>query len=133
MTQRATGTFQGKSWEETAFSEIEGGPKLARASVTNVYSGDVEGEGTLEYLLLYRHDGTCGFVGVERIVGRIGGRAGSFVLQHDGVWESGTARGNWFVVPGSGTDELTGLTGTGGYIAEHGSPKATLTLEYDLA
>jgi hypothetical protein len=116
-----------------AFSEIEGGPKLARASVTNIYAGDIEGEGTLEYLMVYHANGSCGFVGVERIVGRLGGRAGSFVLSHEGDWEAGTAKGSWIVVKGSGTGELGGLSGTGGYVAEHGAPKATLTLDYDLA
>jgi hypothetical protein len=133
MTKRATGTFQGTSWEETTFSEVEDGAKLARASVTNVYAGDLEGEGTLEYLLIYRDDGSCGFFGVERIIGRLDGRPGSFVLQHSGTYDSGTARGNWTIAPGSGTGALRGLTGEGGYVAEHGSPKATLTLEYDVA
>jgi hypothetical protein len=132
MSKRATGTFQGTAWEETTFSEVEGGAKLARASVTNVYAGDLEGEGTLEYLLIYRDDGSCGFVGVERIVGRLDSRTGSFVLQHDGVYEAGTARGTWSVAPGSGTGELRDLKGEGGYVAEHGSPKATLTLEYEV-
>ncbi len=32
--------------------------------------GDVEGEGTLEYLLIYLDDGTAGYIGLERITGR---------------------------------------------------------------
>lgn len=131
MSKRATGTFQGKSWEETTFNEVEGGAKLSRASVTNDYLGDLEGEGTLEYFLIYRDDGSCGFVGVERIVGRLDGRSGSFVLQHSGTYEAGTARGTWSVAPGSGTGELRGLKGEGGYVAEHGSPKATLMLDFE--
>jgi hypothetical protein len=133
MSKRAVGTFQGTSWEETTFSEVEDGAKLARASVTNVYAGDLEGEGTLEYLLIYREDGSCGFVGVERIVGRLDGRSGSFVLEHRGTYEAGTATGSWLVAPGSGAGGLHGLKGEGGYVAEHGSPKAALTLEYEIA
>ena len=61
MTTRANVTFEGKNWDEKPFSEIEGGPKLTRASVTNVYHGDIEGEGTLEYLMVYNTAGPVDF------------------------------------------------------------------------
>lgn len=131
MTAHATGSFEGKRWEETAYDEGEGKPKLTRASVGNAYHGDVEGEGVLEYLMLYRADGPVDFIGLERIDGRLGGRTGSFVLQHSGTWENGTARATWTVVPGSATGELTGLRGSGGYEATH--DKSSLTLDYDFA
>jgi hypothetical protein len=40
-----------------------------------------EGEGQVEYLMMYRSDGSATFVGLERVVGRIGGKTGAFVLQ----------------------------------------------------
>ncbi len=133
MSSHATGTFEGKTWDEKPYSELEGVPKLARASVTNSFHGDIEGEGTLEYLLIYRDDGSCGFIGVERVVGQVGNRSGSFVLQHNGNFEAGMAMANWFVVTGSGTGELRGLRGEGGFVAKHGQPLATFTLDYDFA
>jgi len=39
---------------------------------------------------------------------------GSFVLQDHGTLAGITVRGEWFVVPGSGTGELTDLRGEGG-------------------
>src|SRR5262250_881121 len=111
MTTHGTGTFAGKSWDEQPISEIEGGPKLNRALVTNAYRGAIEGEVTLEYLLMYRHDGTCVYVGAERVVGTVGGRSGSFVLQHDGVFAQDTATTTLTVVAGCGTGELAGLRG----------------------
>ena len=131
MNAHATGTFEGKSWNEQPFHEIEGGPKLARASVTNSYHGDVEGEGTLEYLFIYQDDSSASFIGVERVVGRVGDRSGSLVLQQSGTYEAGTAKGTWFVVPGSGTGELRGMKGEGGFIASHGQ-NASFTLDYDV-
>jgi hypothetical protein len=130
MRTHATGTFDGTSWNEMSFSEVEGGAKLTRASVTNTFQGDIEGEGTLEYLLIYRDDGSCSFIGAERVVGRVGDRSGSFVLQHSGIFEGGAAKGSWSVVPGTATGDLRGLRGDGGYVATHGTP-ASCTLTYD--
>ncbi|MDI3340838.1 MAG: DUF3224 domain-containing protein [Sphaerobacter sp.] len=82
MRLHATGHVEGTSWEEQVFSQIEGRPKLARASVTNVFHGDIEGTGTLEYLMVYHDDESATFVGLEHVVGRIVDRTGSFVLEH---------------------------------------------------
>ena len=54
------------------------------------------------------------------------------MLQQVGTYEGTTARATWQVVPGSGTGDLTGLRGEGGYVAEHGQPQAPYTLDYDL-
>jgi hypothetical protein len=132
MIMQATGSFENKSWEEKPYHVVEGEPKLTRASVTNSFHGDIEGEGTLEYLLVYRDPASATFVGLERVIGRIGGRAGSFVLQHVGTFENGTVQGSWMVVPGSGTVELQGLRGAGSFIAHHGNPLAGLTLDYEI-
>jgi Protein of unknown function (DUF3224) len=40
-----------------------------------------------------------------------------------------TVSGDWFVVPGSGTGELAGLRGEGGFTAELGH-RADITLDY---
>ena len=70
------------------------------------------------------------FVGLERIVGRLGDRSGSFVLQHSGTFEGGTAKATWFVVPGSGTGDLRGLRGEGGFASGHAN-SYLITLDYD--
>jgi len=57
MSTHATATFELKSWEEKPYDEMEGGPKLTRASNTKSFKGDIKGEGTLEYLMVYRDDG----------------------------------------------------------------------------
>src|SRR5437764_8907941 len=122
MMTRASATFEGKNWDEKPFSEIDGGPKLAHVSVTNVYHGDIEGEGTLEYLMVYHTAGPVDFVGYERIVGRIGDRAGSFVLQHTGTYENGTAKADYAVALGSGTGDLAGFRRTGRFEASQPLP-----------
>ncbi|HEY7031549.1 MAG TPA: DUF3224 domain-containing protein [Thermomicrobiales bacterium] len=131
MTSHGTGTFEGKSWEEQPISELDGGPKLNRALVTNAYQGAIEGEGTLEYLLMYRQDGTCVYVGAERIVGTVDGRSGSFVLQHSGVFAKETATTELSVVAGCGTGDLAGLRGEGAFAAGHGVVPYTFDYRFE--
>ena len=47
------------------------------------------------------------------MTGKLLGRAGSFVLQHEGTFSDGLARSSYFVVPGSGTGALARLSGEG--------------------
>ena len=129
MRKQAKATFTIKSWDEKAYNEIAGGPKLTRASVTKSYQGDIEGEGKLEYLMMYRTAGSASFMGLERVTGSVGGRSGSFVLQHTGTFEDGVAKVTLSVVPGSGTGDLRGMTGEGGFSVGHQPPYA-MTLDY---
>lgn len=132
MTAQATGRFEMTSWDENPFEEMEGGRKLTRAHVSNAFSGDIEGESKLEYLMAYSDEDTAFFVGMERIDGRLGDRAGSFVLQQTGTYRDGTVNASWFVVPGSGTGELSELTGEGGFIwAGHEQKSTEYVLDYD--
>ena len=131
MTAHASGKFKYHSWEENTYADIDDGRKLTRASVKQVFSGDIEGDGTVEWLMYYRPDQTADFIGLQHVAGRIGERSGSFVLQTTGTFDGREAKGEWSVVPGSGTGDLQGLRGTGGFRAPHG-PEAAITLDYDL-
>lgn len=132
MRTHASATFGLESWDEKAYDQKEGTPKLARVSSTKSYKGDIEGEGRLEYLMMYRTDGTASFVGLERVTGSVGGRSGSFVLHHSGTFEGGVAKAMLSVVQGSGTGDLRGMTGEGGFSVGHQPPFA-MTLDYNFA
>jgi hypothetical protein len=132
MKQRASARFAIKSWDEKPYSEGQDLPKLTRASVAKSYTGDIEGEGEVEYLMMYRSDGSASFVGLERVVARIAGKSGSFVLQRTGVFEGGQAKESYSVVPGSATGELHGLAGEGTSAVGHGM-EHPFSLEYELA
>jgi hypothetical protein len=131
MKKTAHARFAIKSWEEKAYSEGQNLPRLTRASVAKTFTGDIDGEGQVEYLMMYRDDGSATFVGLERIVGRIGGRTGSVVLQRTGVFEGGQAKETYAVVPGSATGELRGLLGDGTSAVGHGT-EHPFVLEYQL-
>lgn len=131
MKHVANSRFAIKSWDEKPYSEGPDLPKLTRAAVTKTFTGDIEGEGHVEYLMMYRSDGSATFVGLERIVGRLAGKAGSFVLQRTGIFENGVAQESYVVVRGSGTAELRSLRGEGETAVGHGS-EHPLTLSYEL-
>lgn len=130
MTLHATGSIEMKSWEERPFAEVEGTPKLARANGSDLYHGEIEAEATFEYLMMYHDDNTATFTGMERLVGSVGGRSGSFVLQIGGKFEDGAVRAEWSVVPGSGTEALRGLKGEGSLVWRQ-EQQGTVTLDYD--
>src|SRR6476659_9875258 len=113
MKQTANARFAIKNWVEKPYSEGPDLPKLTRASVTKTFTGDIEGESHVEYLMMYRSDGSATFVGLERVVGRIGDNKGSFVLQRTGVFGGGQAKETYTVVAGSATGDLSGLRGEG--------------------
>lgn len=131
MKTSANARFSIKGWDEKPYSEGQDLPKLTRAGVTKTFTGDIEGEGQVEYLMMYRSDGSATFVGLERVVGRIAGKAGSFVLQRIGMFEGGLAKESYSVIPGSGTGELLGLRGEGTSAVGHGN-EHPMTLDYEL-
>ena len=130
MSTHATGTFTITSWDEQRYGELDDGGALARASVVQAFSGDIDGDGSAEWLFCYRPDKTADFVGLQRVAAQIGSRTGSVVLRTAGTFDGSEARGDWSVVPGSGAGELSGLCGQGGFAAPIGS-QATITLDYD--
>jgi hypothetical protein len=131
MKKTANARFAIKSWDEKPWNDGQGLPKLTRATIVKTYSGDIEGDGQLEYLMMYRSDGSATFAGFERVTGRIGSKTGSFVLQRAGVFESGQARETYSVVAGSGTGELAGLEGDGSAAVGHGM-EHPFSLSYDV-
>jgi len=131
MKKSANARFAIKAWDEKPYGEGQDLPSLTRASVMKTFTGDIEGEGQVEYLMMYRGDGSATFVGLERVVGRIGGKRGTFVLQRIGVFENGQAKESYAVIPDSATGELQGLRGDGSTAVGHGM-EHPFSLNYDL-
>ena len=129
MGDHADATFTLKSWDDKPYDETPGLPRLSRVSATKSYEGNVAGAGRVEYLMMYRVDGSATFIGLERVVGSRGGRSGSFVFQHTGTFENGIAKVALSVVPGSGTEGLARLQGTGQFAVGH-EPPYKMTLDY---
>jgi uncharacterized protein DUF3224 len=95
-------------------------PKLIEIHLHETFAGEIEGESPVRALQVLRENKSANLVSLQRFRGKIGGRQGTFVLQGSEVVENGKIKATWFVVPGSGTGELRGLRGQGGFEGEFG-------------
>jgi hypothetical protein len=75
--------------------------------------------------------GSAGYVAIEKVTGKLHGRAGTFVLQHTGTMNRGAQKLSITVVPDSGTGELVGLSGKMNIIIAGG--KHSYEFDYSLA
>ena len=125
----ANGTFEITSMGEETLRELDGDAKLTHANGTQRFSGDIEGDGSVEWLMCYLAAGGASYVGLQRVEGSIAGRKGSLVIEALGSFDGGASSGSWAVIEGSGTGELEGITGEGRFEAP-GGPEATYSLEY---
>ncbi len=122
--------FEIEDWDESTYDEPARGPKLSRATVHKAFSGEVEGTSVAE-LVTCRAEGGEAYAAIERVEASVEGRAGSFVIQH-GALRGDDSEGHSFgaIVPGSGTGELTGISGEASFA--HDESGASLTLDYEL-
>ena len=109
MTKTARGTFEIKDWDEKKYQQLDGGGKLTEAKVTQTFTGDIEGEGSVIWLMAYPDAKTASFVGIQRIVGSIAGKKGSFVVQTIGEFDGTIAKDGltFFGVDDLGLDKQT--------------------------
>lgn len=105
---------QAKPYDQTA------GPALVELHLNETFTGDLEGESPVRALEVLRDDKSATLVSQQRFHGKLDGRQGSFVLQGQEVVENGKIKAKWFVVPGSGTGDLSGLRGEGGFEGDFG-------------
>ena len=126
---RATAVITVHKYEPSAYDESAEGPALTRIHAEESFSGDITGDGVVEFLQAAGADGSASFVGIERVTGQIGGRQGTFLLQDAGTVAGNIVSGDWFVIPRSGTGQLAGLRGEGGFRANLGEG-AQVHLDY---
>jgi hypothetical protein len=111
VTKQAKGPFDVNLVPQGTPDQSEGST-LARMSIDKQYHGDLEATAKGEMLTAVTDvKGSAGYVAIERVTGKLGGRTGSFVLQHSSTLTRGAPLQNVTVVPDSGTGELVGLTG----------------------
>jgi Protein of unknown function (DUF3224) len=123
------GKTEVKTQEPVTYDEPKEGPKLVELQLTETFTGDIQAESTVRSLQTHWADGSGTFCGIQRVIGTLDGLRGSFLLQHDGRLKVTQMKCTWFVVPDSGTGDLRGLRGEGGFEAEPGK-HGSWTLEY---
>jgi hypothetical protein len=104
-------------------------PTLREIRLSETFTGDIEGESPVRALQVLRDDHSASLVSVQRFRGKLGGRQGTFVLQGQEIVENDKIKATWFVVPGSGTGDLSGLRGEGGFEGDFGKGSEG-TLDY---
>ena len=104
-------------------------PALLEVRLTETFTGDIEGTSPVRALQVLRDDKSACLVSLQRFHGKLGGRQGTFVLQGSEIVEDGKITATWLVIPGSGTGELSGLRGEGGFEGDFGKG-SNGTLDY---
>jgi hypothetical protein len=105
---------QAKPYDQTA------SPALMEIYLSEMFTGDIDGESPVRALQVLRDDKSARLVSMQRFRGKLGGRQGTFVLQGSEIVEKGKIKATWFVVPESGTGDLSGLRGEGGFDGDFG-------------
>jgi Protein of unknown function (DUF3224) len=88
--------------------------------LSETFNGDIEGESSVRALQVVHADQSASLVSLQRFHGKLGGQKGTFVLQGSEIVENGKIKGTWFVIPRSGTGDLSGLRGEGGFEGQFG-------------
>ncbi|HYU66451.1 MAG TPA: DUF3224 domain-containing protein [Jatrophihabitantaceae bacterium] len=68
---RANAVITVGKYEPVAYDSPADGPTLTRIHVEETFSGDIEGDGVVEFLQAGRADGSASFVGIERVTGKV--------------------------------------------------------------
>jgi hypothetical protein len=111
--QQARGRINVMSCDSNPYDE-SGDFTISEVIITEEFSGDLVGVGSVRLSMVTEPDGTAHFTGMERFLGEIGGRAGSFILRNSGVLKNEELNSTWEVIPGSGMEGLAGIRGEGG-------------------
>lgn len=108
MSPTASGTFEIEL--VPAAPELDGA--VSRFDFRKTFHGDLEGSGT--GLMLSTGDlatGSAGYVAIEVVRGVLQSRSGGFSMVQLGLMKAGTPTLHYEIVPGSGEEDLAGITG----------------------
>jgi hypothetical protein len=127
-TKHASGTFEVTLNPLQTYSDEK---RLGHMSIDKQFFGELAATSTGEMLSAMTDvKGSAGYVAIERVVGKLHERYGTFVLQHFATMNRNVPHLVIEVVPDSGTGELFGLSGKMKIVVADG--KHTYEFEYAL-
>lgn len=129
MINHAKGIFEVKL---TPQEDKSGEGLVGQMTIDKQFHGDIEG--TSKGLMIMAGTsvpGSAGYVALERVEASVNGRDGTFYLQHSGIMNRGEGTLTVVVIPDSGTNQLTGLSGSLGIKIENG--KHFYEFDYEVA
>jgi hypothetical protein len=127
MPQHAAGPFDVKVTPQD--DKLNDG--VSRMLLDKQYHGDLEGTAKGQMLAAGSAKNSGVYVAIETVTGTLHGKTGTFSLHHTGVMAEGKPTLTINVVPGSGTGQLTGLSGKMNIIIA-ADGKHSYELEYTL-
>ena len=129
MTMHANGPFNVKMSPQADADLPQG--VISRMTIDKQFQGDLEATSKGEMLSAGNPSaGSAGYVALEHVTGTLDGKQGSFVLQHSATIDHNVPHLSITVVPGSGTNQLTGLAGSMNILIKEG--KHSYAFEYTL-
>ena len=127
---RATGDFDVQLRPLEVYNQ-DPDAAIGRMSIDKTLTADLEASSQGEMVSGGNPaSGSAGYVAMERVTGTLQSRSGSFLLQHSATMTPESQDSTILVVPGSGTGELAGITGTMGIVIEDG--QHSYWLDYEL-
>ena len=128
MSHRARGTFQ----VQLSPQDDAAGAPVGRMSIDKQFEGELTGTSKGQMLMAASESvqGSAGYVAIEKVTGTLDGRSGTFYLQHNATMNRGVGDLNIIVIPDTGTEQLTGLSGKMNIIIDAG--KHSYEFDYEL-
>ncbi|WP_313022809.1 DUF3224 domain-containing protein [Mobilicoccus sp.] len=122
MTHRTQATFEVVDWQDQPVeSTVTTGTPIGLALMRKEFHGDIEGWSQTHFLAAYDPTTNTGtYLAIESFTGSVDGRAGTLAIAHSATTrpERGREHELVVIVPGSGTGDLAGLTGTGAVVID---------------
>ncbi|MFH8974033.1 DUF3224 domain-containing protein [Streptomyces sp. NPDC017890] len=133
---RVSGTFKVVDFTPASVPSpaIETAVPVGVATMDKRFEGEVVGRAATLFTSAFDQSTNTGtYVAMESFEGVLHGRTGAFNFAHSATMSGGERQDDFFVVivPGSGTGELAGITGTGG-IAIDSDGTHRIWFDYDL-
>jgi hypothetical protein len=120
---------------ELAPPETATATPVAVARMVKNFTGALQGTAETLFTAAFDQDRGIGtYVAMESFAGTIDGRAGSINIAHSATTDGGPERRHELlvIVPGSGTGDLVGVTGTGRIVVDDDGTHR-LELDYEVA
>ena len=130
MSTQITAGFTFDSWDEEVAVEAEG-IRVVRTTFVKRFVGGIEGSSRGEMLMAHAPEDSAAYTGFELVQGTAADRSGSFVLSHHAVMAGGTQSLDIVVLPGSGSGDFAGVSGTAA-IERHDDGSHTFTLDIEV-
>ncbi len=113
MNGQITIPFKVTLWDLKSYDEAPDSPTLSRGTVKKAFEEGMKGESTGEILMFSAPDGSAAYTVLDKFSGELDGREGSFVAIHGATHSpKETSRALGRILDGSGTGELSGISGT---------------------